>query len=93
MVLKVLEFEGFLDKNLFNFLLNGPRNPEYSQEAPKELKSSWLNTRIWGDLKSLAELKPFTLNNLVGNVKQNISDWNAYYELEKFEYDKIPNNE
>jgi hypothetical protein len=59
-----------LDKNLYSFLLGGPRNPDYSEEAPsKLLKLNWLNTKIWGDLKQLSLLKPFTHKNLIDHLR------------------------
>mmetsp|Transcript_7295 Transcript_7295/g.6466 ORF Transcript_7295/g.6466 Transcript_7295/m.6466 type:complete len:82 (+) Transcript_7295:3304-3549(+) len=80
MVLRILEKEQFLDKFLYQFLLNGPRNPDYSEEAPaKEFKLPWLNTKTWGDLKSLSMLHPFTYINLILHMKEHSHDWDNFY--------------
>lgn len=44
MVLRVLEYEEYLDKNLYYFLLNGPKLTDHGEEPPtKGLNLKWLN--------------------------------------------------
>ncbi|CDW77756.1 dynein heavy chain axonemal [Stylonychia lemnae] len=94
MVLRVLEYEDYLDKTLYSYLLIGPKNPDYSEEPPtQDLKLNWLNKRNWGDLKALSQIKPFTNNNLIEYIKELPAVWNEYYKKNRFSYDELPNKD
>ena len=92
MVLRVLEYEDYLDKSLYTYLLIGPKNPDYTEEPP-DLKLSWLNKKNWGDLKALSMIKPFTNSNLVDYLKEFPTVWNEYFKRGKFTYDDLPNKD
>lgn len=56
-------------------MLGGPKNPDYSEEI---LNGTWLNTRMFGDLKQLALIKPFTQLNLIDHIQNNQDIWTYY---------------
>ncbi len=69
------------------------RHTDYTEDVPKDLKLAWLNRKIWGDLRNLAELRPFNSNNLITHIKDNPTIWNEFYNLEIFSFDRLPNKD
>jgi len=66
LVMRVMESESFIDRNLFDFLISGARSVSASTEVPGDIdKLRWLNNMMWADLKYLSCLKPFNASNLL----------------------------
>ena len=80
LVMRVMEAESFIDRNLFDFLVSGARSVSATTQVPRDLtKAPWLTTMMWADLKYLACLKPFNAANLLGHLTQNQERWTKLF--------------
>jgi len=53
LAMRVMEAENMVEGDLFDFLINGPKNVDASSELPHDLKSAnlpWMNRLMWADL-------------------------------------------
>ena len=95
MVMRVMESESFIDKNLFEFLLSGPKNVSNNVSIPSDIMKDapWLTTMMWADLTFLATLKPFNARNLLTHFTSNSDRWNKLYQTKdkSVTFDMFPN--
>jgi len=93
-VMRVMESESFIDKSLFEFLLNGPKNVSNNTSVPDDIKDApWLTSMMWADLSFLATLKPFNARNLLTHFSSNSDRWNKLYQIKdkSITFDMLPN--
>ena len=89
-----MESESFIDKSLFEFLLNGPKNVSNNTSVPDDIKDApWLTSMMWADLSFLATLKPFNARNLLTHFSSNSDRWNKLYQIKdkSITFDMLPN--
>jgi hypothetical protein len=66
LVMRVMESESFIDRNLFDFFISGARSVSSTTLVPSDMDQlAWMNNMMWADLKYLACLKPFNSSNLL----------------------------
>ena len=78
--MRVMESESFIDKNLFEFLLSGPKKVSHEANVPDDIKEApWLTSMMWADLTYLSTLKPFNARNLLTHLTSNADRWNKLF--------------
>lgn len=78
---RVQEAENFLQRDLFNFLLNGSKEIKKNSIVPPDLneaKLPGLNNMAWANLQYLAKLKPFNEKNLLGHIVNHPKMWKEF---------------
>ena len=78
LVLRIMQSEGLLDSNLFNFLRRGNQGFGMSLNREEDVDREtlpWLNDLMWEDLSCLSKIKPFSKENLLDHLVKNQKDW------------------
>lgn len=79
LVMRVLESEAFLDRNLLDFVMSGAKRVSPNAQVPAAINTlPWLDNMMWADLQYLANIKPFNATNLLSHFMQNQEKWNKY---------------
>lgn len=93
-VMRVMESESFIDNNLSEFLLSGPKKVNSNASVPEDIKEApWLTNMMWADLTFLSTLKPFNSRNLLTHFTSNADRWNKLYQTKDrpVTFDMFPN--
>eukprot|EP00919_Chromeraceae_sp_WS-2016_P072391 GHVR01171232.1.p1 GENE.GHVR01171232.1~~GHVR01171232.1.p1 ORF type:complete len:2780 (-),score=639.98 GHVR01171232.1:32-7840(-) len=84
----VMDGEGELDKEEFNFFTKGNTNLDQVEKRPDSLL--WFPEAGWKDLQLLIRLPSFT--DCRTHILSNIAEWKAWYDLEAPEAAEYPMN-
>jgi hypothetical protein len=96
LVMRVLESESFIDRNLLDFLINGAKSVSPTAQVPATINTlPWLDNMMWADLQYLANVKPFNATNLLSHFMQNQEKWNKYCTRRDapLTFEDLPNKE
>jgi hypothetical protein len=78
--IRVMQAENFLDPGLAHFLLRGTQRLQADLRVPQEITGlPWLSNLIWADLCTLAKLRPFNSNNLLGHIERHEHAWDKFH--------------
>ena len=54
LTMRIMQAEGIMDGDLYDFLINGPRKRDENSKLPDELADSnmsWMNKMMWAELE------------------------------------------
>ena len=92
MCIKVLLAEELLDPELLAFSMTGSKTINQNVQSPgAAIGIPWMNDVVWAELDALSHIKPFTPENLLGNIQEIPVVWNQLFDLKHINFTDLPN--